>query len=119
MMKNIILDTDFLINCIKFRIDFIEKIKDLCDFNVKFNIIDKTLEELENKPNEKLIKQILEKKKVNIIKTNKDKKVDDLIIDLVDENYIVATQDKELKKRLKEKKIQIIIIRQERYLVLK
>lgn len=117
-MKIIILDTDFLISCIKFKVDFVEEIKRICDFNYKLFIFDKGLEELENKPNHKLIKLILQKNNVEIIKKKFDKKVDDLILDIVNDNYIIATQDKELKKELKKKDIKIITIRKKKYLVL-
>ena len=117
-MKKIILDTDFLIGCIKFRIDFIDEISRIIDSNYKICIIDKTLDELRNKPNYKLIKGILEANSAEVIDTKKDKKVDDLILDLADENCIIATQDRELKRKLKEKKISCITIRQKSYLVL-
>ena len=117
-MKKIILDTDFLIDCIKFKIDFISEISRISDFNYKLCIIDKTLDELRNKANYKLIKGILESNNVDIINTEKNKKVDDLILDIADENYIIATQDRELKDKLKKKEISVITIRQKSYLIL-
>ncbi len=117
-MKKIILDTDFLIDCIKFKIDFIGEISRVIDFNYKIYIIDKTLDELRNKPDYKLIKGILEANSVEFIGTKKDKDVDDLILDLIDEDCIIATQDQELKRKLKEKNIPVITIRQKSYLVL-
>ncbi len=118
-MKTLILDTDFLIMSVKFKVHFIEEIKRICDFNVKICILDKTIEELKGKPGEKLIKTILEKNKIEVIKTSNDKKVDDLILGLVDDNYVVATQDGELKGKLRKKGIKLITIRQKKYLVLR
>lgn len=117
-MKKIVLDTDFLIDCIKYKIDFIEEIKRISDFNYKMYIIDYTLKEMQEKPYFRLIKAILDKNDVEIIKTEGNKKVDELILDLVDENYIVATQDQELKRKLKKKGVSVIIIRQKSHLVL-
>ncbi len=117
-MKTAILDTDFLINCVKNNIHFVEEIKKICDFKVKLCILNKTFDELENKENFKLIKEIIDKENICIIKTEKNKNVDDLILDIVNENYVVATQDQELKRKLKEKGISIITIRQKNYLVL-
>jgi rRNA-processing protein FCF1 len=105
-----ILDTDFLINIIKYRID-IEEIKNP-------SIIDKTITELEkvNNLNSKTALKLIKIKKFKIIKTNKDKIVDDLILEKATKQDIVATQDKKLKKQLKEKNIQVITVRQKKYI---
>lgn len=109
----IILDTDFIIFCLKNRVDILTQIKDL-NLIHKVYIIDKTIDELKNKPLEKLAKTFI--KKLNIIKTKKDNIVDNLI--LQQKNIIVATQDKELKEKLKKAKIPIITLRQKKYLIL-
>jgi rRNA-processing protein FCF1 len=105
-----ILDTDFLVNVIKYRID-IEEIKSPC-------IIDKTIDELEkvNNLNAKAAIKLIKLKKFKIIKTKKDKIVDDLILEKATKEDIVATQDKKLKKRLKEKQIKVITVRQKKYI---
>jgi len=106
-----ILDTDFLINIIKYKIN-IEEIKNP-------TIIDKTIDELEkvNNPNAKTAIKLIEIKKFKIIKTEKDKIVDKLILGNVKEGDIVATQDRKLKKELKEIGIKVITIRQKKYLL--
>ena len=109
----IILDTDFILTALKYKIDIISQIKNL-NLNYKIYIIDQTLNELKNKPLEKLAKQFI--KKINIIKTKRNKIVDDLILE--QKNIIVATQDKALKEKLKKHKIPIITIRQKKYLIL-
>jgi rRNA-processing protein FCF1 len=111
-MKKVILDTDFIINCLKNKIDILEELRNLLDINYKVYIIDKTIDELKNKPLENLAKKFV--KKVSIIQTKKDKSVDDLVLEQKD--AIVATQDKGLKEKLKKAKIPIITIRQKKYL---
>jgi rRNA-processing protein FCF1 len=105
-----ILDTDFLVNVIKNKVN-IEEIKNPC-------IIDKTIDELEkvNNLNAKTALKLIELKKFKIIKTKKDKIVDDLILEEATKEDTVATQDKKLKKRLKEKQIKTITVRQKKYL---
>ncbi|MDD5132839.1 MAG: hypothetical protein PHD81_04135 [Candidatus Nanoarchaeia archaeon] len=115
-MKIIILDTSFLLDCIKFKIDFISEFERICNFNYKLAVIDQTLNELKDKKNSKLALKLVEK--FEIIKTKKDNIVDNLILDTVDENYVVATEDQALKRRLKEKNIQTITIRQKHFLIL-
>ena len=113
-MRKIVLDTNFLIYCAKFKIDFFSELERICNFPYKIAVLDKTLEELEKvKPKElKLIKKYLEK--INIIKS-KENYVDKELINLKDD-CIIATQDLKLKKQLKGP---VIIIRQRKYLELK
>ena len=115
-MKTIILDTDFLINIAKNNIHVFDELKRICNFQYEIKIIDKTLDELKGKPKEKLIISLLESKNVKIIKTKKDKIVDELILGLKQKDLIIATQDKDLKNRVKSP---IITIRQGKYLQLK
>ncbi len=105
-----ILDTDFLINVIKYKIN-IEEIKNP-------TIIDKTLDELKkvNNLNAKAAIKLTKLKKFKIIKTKGNKIVDDLILEKATKEDSVATQDKKLKKQLKEKQIKTITIRQKKYI---
>ncbi len=105
-----ILDTDFLINVIKYKIN-IEEIKNP-------SIIDKTLDELKKKntSNARAALKLIKLKKFKIIKTKKNKIVDDLISEKVLKEDLVATQDKKLKKQLKDKNIKIITVRQKKYI---
>lgn len=108
----IILDTNIILYALRFKIDIFSELERICDFPYKICILDKTLEELRDKTALELLKQ----KNVNIIKTSSSENVDDLIVKLADEDTIVVTQDKELKKRLKQKKIRVLIIRKKKYL---
>ena len=113
----IILDTDFLINAIKSRIDFITEIKENSP-KEKIAILDKTLDELKkvNNINSKTALALIKARNIKIIETNKDKSVDELIPENAKSNDIIATQDKELKRKLKFKGIKTITIRQKKYL---
>lgn len=113
-MKKIILDTDFIITALKNKIHILEQLKDLLDIKYQVYIIDKTISELKNKPQENLAKLFI--KKLKIIKTKGNHKVDCYL--LKQKNAIIATQDRELKRKLKELKISIITIRQKKYLKL-
>jgi rRNA-processing protein FCF1 len=126
-MKKVILDTDFLIHCASFKIDYVEEINRILNFPYKICIIDKTLDELDNiienkkgkaKAVAKLAKAILKAKTIPQIKTKKDRIVDELILKNVTKNCIVATMDADLKRKLKAKGIPRVVIRQKSYLVL-
>tara|TARA_Y100000034_G_C6854017_1_gene387802 strand:- start:1062 stop:1412 length:351 start_codon:yes stop_codon:yes gene_type:complete len=112
-MHKIILDTNFLLSCLNFRIDFIREIKRISNFNYTLHIFKGTLKELEGKKLGKLAKDIIKKQNIKVI-NGKNSYVDKDILDLKG-NYIIATNDKELIKKLK---LPIIRIKQKKYLIL-
>ncbi len=114
-MKNIVLDTNFLIYCAKFKIDLFSEIDRLFFEPYKLFVLDLTIKELEKlKPHGlSLIKKYIEK--IEII-NSKEKYVDTELTKLSSEGYLIATQDLELKKKLKSS---VIVIRQQKYLELR
>mgnify|MGYP001574337242 CR=1 FL=1 len=117
-MKTIILDTDFIINVVKNHIELEAQIKSLFPYKVEISYLDRTNDELKNKPFEDLARDIL--KNFKMITTTRDKTVDELILDISKnkKELIVATQDRKLKEKLKKGKIQVITIRQQKYITL-
>lgn len=112
----IILDTNFLINCAKFHIDYCEQLR-----HHQIYTLDAVIAELEKLIKQKkasharLALQILKQKKIKIIKTRKEADVDSKLIYFAGaERYAIATADKDLKNKLKGKKI--FIIRQKKYI---
>lgn len=126
-MKRIILDTNFLVDCLSWKVDFFSELDRICPFTYELAVVDKTVDELDAiittaKPGIKigarLAKQLIAKKRISIIITDKKGYTDTLILNAADEETIVATQDQGLKRRLKAKAIPVIIIRQKKYLQL-
>ncbi|MBW2980284.1 DNA-binding protein [Candidatus Woesearchaeota archaeon] len=125
-MKKIIIDTNFLMAVSQFKVDIFSEIRRICDFSYQLFIIDKTINELKsiietqkgkNKAAAKLALSIIKLKKIKKIKT-KEGTVDELILKLPKKDTIVATQDMELKGRLRKKGIPLIVLRQKKYLVI-
>jgi len=114
-MYNIILDTNFLLIIPQFKIDIFRELERICNFRYNLSILDKTLDELKGKKYEKLVKEIIKRKKISIIKTNSGGYVDNILKNINDKNVIIATNDKELKKQLKTP---LIILKQKKYLQL-
>lgn len=120
-MKKVIFDTNMLLAIHQYKIDIFSEVERIADFNYKLCILDKTVDELN-----KIIKEQKGKDKAaanlalrfldrfEIIKT-KEGNVDDILVSLSKEN-VVATQDRELQKRLKSR---YIVIKQGRLLALK
>lgn len=117
-MKTIILDTNFLIECAKNKVDIQTELTRILDFSFDIAVLDRTLEELDvvaarggkEGAAAKLARTILLTKKINIIATSGGH-TDKLLIERADDNHIVATMDRELKQKLKKKKQDVIIIR--------
>ncbi len=125
-MKRIILDTNFLMAVSQFKVDIFSEIERIAEFKYEICIIDKTANELKSimengsgneKTAAKLALSLIRIKGIKKIKTEEGI-VDDLILKIADKDTIVATQDMELKRRLKEKDVPLIFLRQKKYLVL-
>lgn len=127
-MKHIILDTNFLLIPAQFKVDIFSEIERVMEEPYDVCIVDKTIDELKSlkikasgkdKRAADLALQLIKAKKVRHLKTEKNLNTDKLIVKLAKSpDYIVATQDMDLKRILKENKVQIIILRQKKHLKL-
>ena len=117
-MKTILIDTNFLVECAKNKIDIQSELTRILDVSFEVAILDRTMEELDEiiargkKEGQaaKLAKTILMTKHVMIIATSGGH-TDTLLMKKADENNIIATMDKALKQKLKKKGHDVIIIR--------
>lgn len=124
-MKNIVLDTNTLMAVSQFGIDIFEAIGSQMQGRYHLFVLDKTANELEKLINEarlseqkaaKLALQLIKHKNVKTLKTPKNKlTADDELLKL--KGYAVLTQDRELKKKLKGKGIEVYTIRQKRKII--
>jgi len=106
----IVLDTNFLVSALKYKISLFDELT-----GEELFIVDKTKHELEklikgkkasDRQRAKIILALLKRKKIKEIKSKKEETVDDTLARL--KNYVIATQDKELKRRISGK---LLIIR--------
>jgi|TARA_B100001964_G_scaffold245805_1_gene336639 hypothetical protein len=126
IMQKILLDTNFLLIPVQFKVDIFSEIGRIIAFEFKLLVLDKTIEELKaivenqkgkHKEAAKIALQLLKIKKVNIIKTESNKGTDDVIVDYAkNERCFVATQDKDLKRRLVNQGNSVIILKQKQKL---
>lgn len=120
MVKSVLLDTNFIISCVRNKLDFFNEICFL-GFNVlipleiikELNNIKESKQKMKDKEIAKLSLKILEEneRRFKKIKLNK-KNVDKGIMDFAKENkeVVIATLDQEIKNKLK-KKNKILILR--------
>ena len=127
--KRVILDTNMLMVIRQFGIDVISEVDRLVDDTYKVYILDETIVELKklaeeekgnNKTAAKIALQVIEKNKLNIMDTKplqqrlQKKHVDDLLLAIAraqPHQTIVATQDQELKSKLKKAGISLIVLK--------
>jgi len=123
-MKQIIMDTNFVMLPFMYKVDIFSEIDRLIDFPYVLCILDKTLVELQkvintqkgkHKAAAKLALELINQAGVHTIPTA-DGSVDDL---LLEQDAIIATQDAALVKRLKTHNKKVIQLRQRKYLILK
>ena len=125
-MKKIIIDTNFLLIPLQFKVDIFSEIDRICNFNYELFIFDKSIDELKkiiekqsgkDKKAAQFALKLIKLKNISVIKS-KNKDVDSLILENLDKDTIIATQDTKLKKDLLEKGAPVIILRQKKYLQL-
>lgn len=124
--KKIVLDTNFLLIPGQFGVDIFTELQKVCDFSYKVYIMETTLDELQNildkgsgkaKQAAKLALDIIKAKDINIMSSDVGY-VDRAILDIVDDDTIVATMDSELREKLKKKGVRLITLRQKKYLII-
>jgi rRNA-processing protein FCF1 len=127
-MKKILLDTNFLLIPYQFKVDIFTQIDKISTFKYELFILDKTLEELKkivekqkgkNKEAAKIALKLVSIKNIGIIKTKGNDRTDDVILDTASkDDFIVVTQDKDLKRRLINQSVSVIVLRHKKMLAI-
>lgn len=114
MTKKILLDTNFMVAPFQLSVDIFEEIERIYPFAKVYTIQDAVQEakSIEEGRYGKLVEKLLDVEDVDILETDGDGEVDDLLVDISDE-FIVATNDRELKQRILDRGRPVMIIRSE------
>jgi len=123
-MKKVYLDTNFLIDLIRFKIS-LEEIGELVNEPYQLALLNLVMKELKkissSKTKEsgyvKIALELLKPKNIGIVKT-KEKNADRAMLSLADESAIIATNDVELRKKLKNLGIKTIYLRSKKHLAM-
>lgn len=120
------MDTNFLLIPAQFRVDIFTEIERMMQEPYKLFIVDSTIDELEkikatasgsDKRAAALALQLIGKKCVEALKTEKNLNTDKLIVQLAKSgDFIVATQDMALKRILKQYDVPLIVLRKKKFL---
>ena len=125
-MKRIFLDTNFVLDTVQWKIDLFGELSRVCDFAFETVVLDRVLEELESvkarggrkKELANVALLVLSKSRITVLNTTSTSSVDSLLVKLADKNDFVATQDQALKRRLRQKGVPVVVIREKGYLQL-
>lgn len=123
-MRRILLDTNFVLDIIKWKIDVIGELQRICDFSYELLIPDVVISELRRFPkrsiegrNATIALLVLKKNGAKMLETG-GTYADDVLVKIAGKKDIVATQDQTLKRRLRAKRVPVIFIREKGYLAL-
>lgn len=117
MAKKILLDTNFMVAPFEMSVSIFDELDRLYPVNEVYTLEDAVNEarSIESGRYKNMVPKLLESEDVEILETSGEGSVDDLIVELADE-FVVATNDRELQNRLREKDAEIVIIRSGKYL---
>jgi rRNA-processing protein FCF1 len=120
MTEKILLDTNFLVAPFQFSFDIFEELEEMYPY-AEICTIEDAVQEAKSIKGGKfkdLVPQIIESEDISVYETEGEGEVDDLLVDISDD-FIIATNDKELKKRIKDQGRPVIIIRGKDHLEIK
>ena len=111
-----LLDTNFLLIPVQFKVDIFSELTRFGKPELyTLDLVKRELERLKSKQS-KIALELIKKKKVKILKTS-GRNTDSEIIKEAGKGFTVCTQDRNLIKELKSKKISVISLRQKKYLM--
>ncbi|MCS7093615.1 MAG: hypothetical protein RMJ18_00260 [Candidatus Aenigmarchaeota archaeon] len=116
MAVKILLDTNFLLDMIRFKINFEDFYP---DEKIEFFVSSSTINELKSISNKKtkegrlalVALKMIENDGIKVVDSMKDRVDEDLIELAKNKNFIVATNDKDLRKKLKINNIKTICLK--------
>ena len=115
----IIPDTNFLISASKFKIDIFSELRgnDLFTLDTVIKELEKiSLGKSKDSISAKVALELIKKKGLKVLKS-KEKETDLSLLSYAKKGYVIATQDKTLRSKLKKTGKKIIFIRQKKYVV--
>lgn len=112
MEKKILLDTNFLVAPFQLSIPLFEELDRLYPYADLYTLEDAVQEarSIESGKYRDLVDQLLDSRDVEILETEGSGTVDSLILELSDE-FVVATNDRELKRELLDRGAEVVIVR--------
>jgi len=117
MVTKVLLDTNFLLDAIRFKVDF--SIFQELEENIEIFISSETLREVKSIANKRtkegrwalIALRLVESGQIKVTQSLKKEVDEDLIALAKKEGFMVATNDKDLKEKLKKENVRVICLR--------
>jgi len=123
-INKIVLDTNMLLSALEFKVDLFSEINALLPGRKVFFVPGQVMQELNALGRHKklalrvnIIKDLLENNKVRLLEI-KALNADAALLKAAEQNYFVATNDKELKKRVKQVNGSVLFLRKKKFVEL-
>lgn len=117
---DLLLDSNFLILPFQFNVSIFDEFERLLGRGFSVYTLDRTLNEalnVEDGNYRDMVKRLVDIKGVEVINSPADRPVDDALVQFAQQkSFVVCTNDTELKRRLDDKRLPFIYMRQENYL---
>jgi len=112
MTRKIMLDTNFLVAPFQLSIDLFDEIDRIYPVNEVYTLEDAIQEarSIEQGRYKNLVDKLIETQDIEVLETEGEGEVDDLLVEICDD-FIIATNDRELKERLVKKGAEVLFIR--------
>lgn len=117
MENKILLDTNFLVAPFQMSVSVFDQLEQLYP-EARIYTLEDVIHEaksIEGGRYGELVQKLIEQQEVEVLETEGEGKVDDLLVELCDE-FLVATNDKELKDRIKQHSRPVMIVRSKDHL---
>ncbi|RLI29307.1 hypothetical protein DRO58_00080 [Candidatus Bathyarchaeota archaeon] len=120
MTIKVIVDTSFLLECVRRRVDFVDGLERILNSRVELVVLKPVYEEIkriskgsdERSRYARLLLQLLAKARTHILKTDVKVDVDDLLLDIAAKMKLpVATNDSSLRRKLRRQGIPVFYLR--------
>ncbi|MCC5994347.1 MAG: PIN domain-containing protein [Candidatus Aenigmarchaeota archaeon] len=117
MVQKILLDTNFLIDMLRYRAEF-STFQDI-EGGVEFFVSSEVLREIKSIANRRtrvgrlalIALKLIDERKIKVVQSLKKTVDEDLVALAKTKGFIVATNDKNLKERLKRENVRVICLR--------
>jgi rRNA-processing protein FCF1 len=117
MVLKILLDTNFILDFLRYKLDFsvFQEVEESVEFFISFEVL-REIRSIANKKTKEgrlalIALKLIETQKIKIVKSLKKEVDEDLLALAKKEGFIVATNDKYLKEKLKKENVKIICLR--------
>lgn len=117
MTRKILLDTNFLVAPFQLNVSIFEELEEMYPY-CEIYTLDEALQEarsIEEGKYGELVEKLIDVQDVEVLETHGEGSVDDLLVD-ISEEFVVATNDKELKRRLIDAGKEVVFIRSSSHL---